>query len=353
MRQQGARFDRDRDTLSRLPSAADRAAATRLSRPSERERDSNRLAYVPDRLRPSPTAPANVRPSPTLPSRISPPERNKPSILSNHRPSPSRYPDGRYTVYNPPKHHGGHHPNHRPHYDRHDHHRHDRYHSPSRFSFGLVIGSGWYTPGWYGSSWNTYYPASYTSFGWSGRNWLFSFNTYSTPYYDSWSYGGWGYSGVYSSCWRSGWYGGYSYIYNPWPAYRSTYFYDPVPVVTHTETIYVTQPSTTTVIYEQPPYAQPEAGSASLWNDAPAVEQIDTATIGCLCACRCNGRHACICDYPCGAEYAMHTEDFDLGLAYQSYSDVLDPETIWQSYIGLDRWTQSVETFYADSSFAQ
>ena len=258
-------------------------------------------------------------------------------------------------MYNQPNRHSGH-SSYRPNYG-HNHHHHNRYHSHSRFSFGISIGSAWYTPGWYGPSWYTpiYYPASFTSFGWSSRNWLFSFNSYwpaySTPYYDSWSYGGWGYSRVYSGCWRSGWYGGFSYVHNPWSAYRSAYFYDPVPVVTRTETIYVTQPSTTTIIYEQAPYAQPDTAPATLWDAAPAVEQIDTAAIGCFCACRCNGRHACICDYPCGAEYTMRAEDTDLGISYESYADMLDPETIWESYLGLDRWTQPDDTFYADTTF--
>jgi hypothetical protein len=46
----------------------------------------------------------------------------------------------------------------------------------------------------------------------------------------------------------------------------------------------------------------------------------------------------CTCDYPCGSEYALRDEDFDLGLAFASYADTLSSEAIWSSYAGLDRW---------------
>jgi hypothetical protein len=377
----------DRDALSRLPSASDRAAATRLSAPDDRTsvhsavrgtaalrhgapEDAPTRNAVPDRLayatslrRPSRT-PADLRPDSPLSNRLAAPERVKPAI--GFRPSSSRYPDGRYTVYNPPDRHGGRHTAYRaPHFDRHGHHRPDRHHHHSRFYFGLALGSAWYTPGWYGPSWYApvYSPASFTSFGWSNRHWGFSFSSYwpvhATPYYDTWTCGGWSYTGIYSGGWRSGWYGGFSYIYNPWPVYRSYYFYDPVPVVTRTETVYVTQPAAqTTVVYEPTSYATASAApaqqaeTATLWDAAPAAEQVEAETAGCFCPCRCNGQRACLCAYPCGAEYAMLAEDFDLSTAYRSYAETLEPETIWESYAGLDRWTQPAETLYAEAAFS-
>ncbi len=327
-------------------------------------------------------------------TRRSVPARVKPS-LSDLRRTPSRYHDGRYSVYTPParRYDRGHHHHyhyHHHHYDRPRRRRH------SSFYLGLAIGSGWYTPGWYGPSWYGpawYYPASGFGFSWSNRRYGLSIwnsaPVYATPYYDSWVCGGWGFSSLYYSGWRSGWYGGISYIYNPWPVYRTAYFYEPAPVVTRTETVYVTQPAAqTTVVYEEPqtyataPAAQntviyedpqtyaaapdataaplpppvPEAAAVepdnrTLWDAAPAVAQVETTAIGCFCPCRCNGRRPCICDYPCGAEYAITREEFDLSLNFASYTDTLDPEAIWVSYAGLDRVaTPNSDTLYAGSA---
>ena len=404
----------DRDAISRLPTAAERTAATRLARPDERSQiraatrgtaslnrggtssalrpsgtTDSRLAYVPasrsdaDRLM--------TRGTSLLGTRRSAPTRTKPGTFAPVS-TISRYRDGRYSVYTPPvrhtaaRHIGPYRPSyHRP--DRYDHHRHNDRRHHSSFYLGLSIGSGWYTPGWYGPAWYgpVYYPASGFSFSWSNRRYGLSIwnsgPVYATPYYDSWNCGGWGFSSLYYGGWHSGWYGGVSYIYNPWPVYRATYFYDPVPVVTRTETVYVTQPATqTTVVYEEPQtYAsapaaplsayptasttapllpQPVAAPAiqpedTMWDAAPAVARIDTETIGCFCSCHCNGQRPCICAYPCGAEYAIVREEFDLGLSFASYADTLDPETIWGSYAGFDRWaTLDDGTLYADSAAA-
>ena len=404
----------DRDAISRLPTAAERTAATRLARPDERSQiraatrgtaslnrggtssalrpsgtTDSRLAYVPasrsdaDRLM--------TRGTSLLGTRRSAPTRTKPGTFAPVS-TISRYRDGRYSVYTPPvrhtaaRHIGPYRPSyHRP--DRYDHHRHNDRRHHSSFYLGLSIGSGWYTPGWYGPAWYgpVYYPASGFSFSWSNRRYGLSIwnsgPVYATPYYDSWNCGGWGFSSLYYGGWHSGWYGGVSYIYNPWPVYRATYFYDPVPVVTRTETVYVTQPATqTTVVYEEPQtYASAPAAPLSayptasttapllpqtvaapaiqpedtMWDAAPAVARIDTETIGCFCSCHCNGQRPCICAYPCGAEYAIVREEFDLGLSFASYADTLDPETIWGSYAGFDRWaTLDDGTLYADSAAA-
>jgi len=404
----------DRDAISRLPSAAERAAATRLTRPDERSQiqaatrgtaalshggtsnalrprgtADSRLAYAPASLR-SDAGRLSTRDTSLSNARSSVPERVKPRIAAP-RTSSSRYQDGRYSVYSPPARHAagpyrpGHHRPYRYDHDR-SHHRRDHH---SSFYLGLALGSGWYTPGWYGPAWYgpAYYPASGFSFSWSNRRYGLSvWNSapvYATPYYDSWSCGGWGFSSLYYGGWHSGWYGGVSYIYNPWPVYRTTYFYDPAPVVTRTETVYVTQPAAqTTVIYEEPQTAyapapaaplnayaqsvpvsttapllpQPVAAPAiepdnTLWDAAPAVTAVDAAAIGCFCPCHCNGQRPCICAYPCGAEYAVAREEFDLRLSFASYADTLDPETIWVAYAGLDRVAAlDGDTLYADSA---
>ncbi|HRT29575.1 MAG TPA: hypothetical protein P5527_07265 [Kiritimatiellia bacterium] len=421
----------DHDAISRLPSAADRAAATRLTRPDERSQiraatrgtagairprgtTDGRLAYAPTSLR-SDTSRLTTRGTSLLDTRRMPdarrgaPARVKPG-LSDLRRTPSRYHDGRYSVYTPPAHRhtpGPYRPSHYDHSPRHHHRR----SSHSSFYLNLSIGSGWYTPGWYGPSWYApawyspawYYPASGFSFSWSNRRYGLSIwnsaPVYATPYYDSWVCGGWGFSSLYYGGWRSGWYGGVSYIYNPWPVYRTTYFYEPAPVVT--ETVYVTQPAAqTTVVYEEPQtyatvpaaqttvvYEEPqtyavataaspnvslqsapasttapllplpvpapaeEPDNHTLWDAAPAVAQVETTAIGCFCPCRCNGKRPCICDYPCGAEYAIVREEFNLGLNFASYTDTLNPEAIWASYAGLDRIaTLNGDTLYAGSA---
>ena len=402
----------DRDAISRLPTAAERAAATRLARPDERSQiqaatrgtASLNRGGTSNALRPSGTTDSRLAYAPaarsdagrlttrgtSLPgTRSGAPTRTKPMTFSPVS-TTSRYRDGRYSVYTPPARHtaarhiGPYRPSyHRP--DRYDHHRHDDRRHHSSFYLGLSIGSGWYTPGWYGPAWYgpVYYPASGFSFSWSNRRYGLSIwnsgPVYATPYYDSWNCGGWGFSSLYYGGWHSGWYGGVSYIYNPWPVYRATYFYDPVPVVTRTETVYVTQPAAqTSVIYEEPQtYAsapaaplsaypaasttapllpQPVAAPATqpentMWDAAPAVARTDTETIGCFCSCHCNGQRPCICAYPCGAEYAIVREAFDLSLSFASYADTLDPETIWGAYAGFDRWAAlEDDTLYADSA---
>ncbi len=240
---------------------------------------------------------------------------------------------------------------------RHDDH-HDDHHRASRHAYCA------FSPVWWGP---VVYPAGFGLTWYSGSFGL-SIATYApahtyTRYYDSWCGGGWGYSSAYYGGWRSGWYGGFSYVYNPWPVYRTYYLYDPYPV---TETIYVTQPVTETIYVTQPAaataavspaapsvttesyavsaaaapaaYAAVPAASPSAWDEAPAVSRAEAAATSCFCPCQCNGIRPCTCDYPCGAEYGLRDEEFDLSLGFASYADTLNPETIWSSYAGLDRW---------------
>lgn len=241
-------------------------------------------------------------------------------------------------------HHGNHHGNH------HDHH-HGDHHGYGGYPYG---------PAWWG-------PA-YTGFGltWHSGSFALSIGAYApfyprSYYYDSWYCGGWGYSSVYYGGWSSGWYGGCSYVYNPWPTYRTYYLYEPYPV---TETIYITQPATTTVIYEPaattasyaapapnataaPAYAVAPAVYASVPQTAPTSERVESAETECLCPCQCNGVRACTCEYPCGSEDAWRDDYGDWGLSYISYADNLSPEIIWTSYAGLDRWDASASGYAA------
>ena len=201
------------------------------------------------------------------------------------------------------------------------------------------------------------YAASGMSFFWSSGAFALGFSTYSWPsygytytrYYDSWHDGYWGYSNLYLGGWRNGWYGGFSYIYNPWPVYRTYYFYEPAPVVTRVETVYVEQaaPATVTATTTSSATVAPPATSAveepvGAWAEAPAPERVEAQSYRCFCACGCNGTRPCFCDYPCGAEYEDITTRTDLRLGYVSYAESLNPEAIWASYAGLDYATDEV-----------
>jgi len=201
------------------------------------------------------------------------------------------------------------------------------------------------------------YPAGF-GVSWSSRGgfgvslatggFAMSFSTYSPyyphrPYYDSWYYRGWGYSSAYYGGWARGWYGGFSYVYNPWPVYRTYYLYTP-PTTT---VIYETAPQTIiyreapqTVIYQEaapaPQTLVPQA-RAHPPAEAPPPGALPEEDYRCFCACRCNWKTPCTCDYPCGAEYASLQETFRLSDDFVSYTVSLNPETIWASYAGFDR----------------
>lgn len=184
---------------------------------------------------------------------------------------------------------------------------------------------------------------------------------YYSPYpyysYSSWWAGDVGCTRSYYSSWRSGWYGGFSYVYNPWPVYRTYYLYETVPVLTRTETVYVSAPvvsapvdaapvaaaSATVAVTPQPAVITP-AVTPSAWQAAPAEVQVDVTLTGCFCACRCDGQRDCMCDYPCGAEYALLPDEFDLSLAFVSYTEVPHTETVWAAYAGIDRMALELQT---------
>lgn len=291
--------------------------------------------------------------------------------------SSSRYSDGRNSVYHAPERHS-YSSRHEPYYrnghnDYNDHRGHNDHHG-NRHSDQWSFHYGAFAPAWYG-------PVSGLGFAWSNGHVGLSFSSYwptyyNTRYYDSWSCGGWGYSNLYYGGWRSGWYGGVSYIYNPWPVYRTYYLYEPEPVVVRTETVYINQPAPTTYAVQDPapatyaveypapatyaaaspapttqsiqtaPAAEPVTGAA-----VPAVPSAETVPVEpCFCPCHCNGQRPCTCAYPCGAEYAVDDETFALSTVYESYAESLDPETIWSSYAGLDRWDADSDSRLFDAT---
>ena len=287
--------------------------------------------------------------------------------------SSSRYSDGRNSVYHAPERYS-YSSRHEPYYrNGHNDHRGHNDHHGNRHHGGWYI-YGAFAPAWYCA------PVYGSGFAWSNGHVGFSFSSYwptyyHTRYYDSWSCGGWGYSNLYYGGWRSGWYGGISYIYNPWPVYRTYYLYEPEPVVVRTETVYVNQPAPTSYVVESPaptayaaetavpatyaaagpgtatqviqaqPAAAPAVGMA-----APSVAEVPVEP--CFCPCHCNGQRPCTCAYPCGAEYAVDEETFDLSNVYESYAESLDPETIWSSYAGLDRWDAEADPRFFDATAA-
>ena len=301
---------------------------------------------------------------------------------SDRRPSSgsSRYSDGRSTLYHAPDRYAamGRHTDYRAgsdyrgsressyyhgSHERSDYHGgHGGHHSDYHYyPYSTRYYHNAFSPVWCGPA---VYPAgNYFGFGWNNGSWGLSVGFSTTPYYDSWSCGGWGYSGVYYGGWRDNWYGGFSYVYNPWPVYRSYYLYEPVPLVTGVETVYVTQPATTTYVVQSPapttyveqspaPAAPVQQAAAVVTEEpppqpnreaAPAAERAETVASPCFCPCHCNGQRPCTCDYPCGSEYAVSDEQFDLSNAYSSYAVTLSPETIWSSYAGLDRWDSAPE----------
>ena len=130
------------------------------------------------------------------------------------------------------------------------------------------------------------------------------------------------------------------------------------------QTVYAAQPAQTSTVISEPaansPYSLPVRatapapldGSAPVvaaeqpaWEDkSDTVRRVETEATRCFCPCNCNGQRPCVCNYPCGSENALLDQEFNLGLAYTPYAEALNPETIWSSYAGLDRWDTSTET---------
>jgi len=206
------------------------------------------------------------------------------------------------------------------------HHRRDTYRPAWCRTIGYPVSFGlaWSSYGSYAFAVTPYAPgyASYTC----------------TPYYDSWSYGNWGCSYAYYGGWRHGWYGGFSYVYNPWPVYSTCYFYD-APVVTRVETVYVTQPAAETAVYE------------SALPTAPAVDHVAAQTVE---AAIPTPAQTAVPETPAGESvnafvlddpfsdfgYATAPEDFTLH--FVSYAESLDAEMIGASYAGFDRMDSDV-----------
>jgi len=163
------------------------------------------------------------------------------------------------------------------------------------------------------------------------------------PYYCSSTWGqhdGWQHSNVYYGGWRSSWYGGFSYMFNPYPVYRTYYLYE------EPQTVVIQQPAQQVVYINQPaPQAAPAQGSVGIFEppQQPVVaplpaetQQVENTPAPCFCACKCNGRVPCICEYACGSEFNYSPEAYTL-VDFISYSESLNAELIWSSYAELDR----------------
>lgn len=210
-----------------------------------------------------------------------------------------------------------------PHWGRPPHHHYRPYWYDG---LGFAIGALW--------GWNSWY-------GWYGPNWYYGYR-YPRYYYSSWDYypyyyrdywwnSGWHYSRFYYDGWRLGWYGGFSYTYNPWPVYRAAYYYPTTTVVYEQPVVTAYTPVSTSSSTVQPvTYAAPAPETVVTETAAPAVE------IPCGCACGCNGVRPCVCSYQCGEEYSFYGDDFDIETSFTSYAESLNPEQIWSSYARLD-----------------
>jgi hypothetical protein len=227
-----------------------------------------------------------------------------------------------------------------------------RYSNHSAFwrTFGFTLGASLFAPLYIAP---VIYPArSYYSTTWYGGPVAVSVSSWSPypayayrPYYCHTGYihSGWHYSSAYYGGWRGNWYGGFSYIFNPTPVYSSYYLYD------EPQTIVVQQPAPQ-VVYVNPPALPAEPPQESILETAPFTTQpqpaLEPATTAqtppadentrCFCACKCNGRVPCICEYACGSEFAYSPADYTLK-GFASYAESLNTELIWSSYAGLDR----------------
>jgi hypothetical protein len=198
------------------------------------------------------------------------------------------------------------------------------------------------------------FPVRTVTTTWHSGNVAVSVSSHSTypvytyrPYYcsSSWyHHDGWQHSYAYYGGWKCNWYGGFSYMFNPTPVYRTYYLYE------EPQTIVVQQPAQQVVIYNQPP--QPAVQNQDfLATTAPSTPQTPppvqvaagedpAATTNeperCFCACKCNRRVPCICEYACGSEFNYTPDAYTLG-GFVSYAESLNAELIWSSYAELDR----------------
>jgi hypothetical protein len=235
---------------------------------------------------------------------------------------------------------------HYPSHSKHNYHRSHGYHySEGAFwtAFGFALVAPVFAPVYWGPS---YSYASYTT-AWHGGGVTVSVGgpaySYYRPFYCNTGYihDGWHYSSAYYGGWRGNWYGGFSYMFNPYPVYRTYYLYE------EPQTIVIQQPAQQVVYVNQPAqqlapaqeYAEPLAPQQQLVPPPPPAEAQQVANdpdARCFCACKCNGRVPCICEYACGSEFAYAPEDYTLQ-GFASYAESLNAELIWSSYAGLDR----------------
>ncbi|MEI6646706.1 MAG: hypothetical protein WCP12_11795 [bacterium] len=240
------------------------------------------------------------------------------------------------------------------HYPQHHDRPEIRYSNNSAFwrAFGFTLGASMVAPFYMGA---VMYPASYSVATWQTGPVTFSVSSRSAysgyayrPYYYNTGYihDGWHYSSAYYGGWRGNWYGGFSYMFNPTPVYSSYYLYDePQPIVIQQpaqQVVYVNQPAQPNEPMQEsfiapvpapvttPP--QPALESATAEVQPPPASEMTR----CFCACNCNGRVPCICEYACGSEYAYSPDEYTVK-EFSSYSESLNKELIWSSYAGLDR----------------
>ena len=218
-------------------------------------------------------------------------------------------------------------------------------------AFGFTIGASLLAPFYIA-------PVVYPTRSYYGTTWYSSpvvvsvstrshYPTYAyRPYYYNTGtiHNGFHHSSAYFGGWRGNGYGGFSYISNPTPVYSSYYLYE------EPQTVVIQQPAPQVVYANQP--AQPVGPpQESILDAAPPTTQpqpaFEPATAAvqtppaeenarCFCACKCNGRVPCTCEYACGSEFAYSPDEYTLK-GFSSYSESLNKELIWSSYAGLDR----------------
>jgi hypothetical protein len=216
-------------------------------------------------------------------------------------------------------------------------------------AFGFTVGASLFAPFYFADVVFPY--RSYVTTTWRSGPVTVSVSRYAPyypvytyrPYYCSsgWYYhDGWHHSYAYYGGWRYNWYGGFSYIFNPYPVYRTYYLTEtPATVVIEQpaqQIVYVNQPAQQTVAASASAAPAPQVQLAEQTEATGTEQTAVTPEARCFCACKCNGRVPCICEYPCGSEFAYSPEDYTLA-GFSSYAESLDPELIWSSYAGLDR----------------
>lgn len=341
----------ERRSVTITPPRAAPIATSKSASPfsfSDRSRSSGERFEVGSRTPSTQTAPlkqaqfqaASLRSPQTMDSRSYGNDRNRPAYSSHNKPAPCA----------PPKHHNSYYSHHYPSHS--GHYYHGYHYSEGAFwtAFGLTLGASILAPVYMGP---VYSSASYTT-AWHGGAVTVSvggpaysyYSPYYRPYYcTGYIHDGWHHSSAYYGGWRSNWYGGFSYMFNPYPVYRTYYLYEePQTIVIEQpapQVVYVEKPAQQTVEYVQQAPALPASETPQLQAALPSVAaEAQSAqaqeSARCFCACKCNGRIACVCEYACGSEFAYSPDDYTLK-GFASYSESLNAELIWSSYAGLDR----------------